>query len=413
MENTDFMQQYAAEQQASNSSLTETTETTESNQLTQEQAAVPTAEAVPAEQTITPVETEKLDPLQEFARTLSEEQLKEIEEAQSTEMSNDSTEGESQNFDDDVLDEEDFIRERTGGRFNSWEELDSALNGEQQEDIREIEFQDENAEALFNLIAEGKIDEVIDVLYNKKIADDIRQQPDENVLKSYIKFQNPEFDNDDVEAEYEEKYSIDEFAFDESKLKREQKKLAQKIKSDVSVAREFFDNMSESVKFPQYTRPQEQRFEPEVDFEAQEERQRFLESLNGIEGRVGAIPFNWKDDKASLSINGKFEIPAQEASRYREAAESLQDYYAERYYQDGKYQSDKLLKDLYIADNFEKIIQSVISQTANQTRIEMLKQRKNITTDIEQQGTYRPSAAAEESTLLDKLFNGHRQQNMY
>ena len=411
MENTDFMQQYAAEKQASNSSLTETTETTELNQPTQEQAAVPTAEAVPAEQTITPVETEQLDPLQEFAKTLSQEQLKEIEEAQPSEMASDLLVEDSEQV-EDILDEEDFIKERTGGRFSSWEELDSALNGEQ-EDIREIEFQDENAEALFNLIAEGKIDEIVDILYNKKIADDIRQKPDEDVLKSYIKFQNPDFDNDDIEAEYEEKYSIDEFAFDESKLKREQKKLAQKVRNDVSEAREFFDKMSESVKFPQYTRPQEQSFEPEVDIEAQEERQRFLESLNGIETRVGAIPFNWKDDKASLSINGKFEIPAQEASKYREAAEGLQDYYAERYYQDGKYQSDKLLKDLYIADNFDKIIQSVISQTANQTRIEMLKQRKNITTDTEQQGTYRPSAAAEESTLLDKLFNGHRQQNMY
>ena len=68
---------------------------------------------------------------------------------------------------------------------------------------------------------------------------------------------------------------------------------------------------------------------------------------------------------------------------------------------------------MYIADNFEKIVQSVISQTANQTRLEMLKQRKNITTDVEQQATYRPSAADEEKSLLDKLFMGHRQQNQY
>jgi hypothetical protein len=127
---------------------------------------------------------------------------------------------------------------------------------------------------------------------------------------------------------------------------------------------------------------------------------------------LGALQFNWKDDKASLSINGKFEIPAQEASTYRDAAESLQDYYAERYYQDGKYQSDKLLKDLYIADNFDKIIQSVISQTANQTRLEMLKQRKNITTDVEQGGTYRPSAADEERNLFDQLFMGHKQRQL-
>ena len=407
MEITDIVQQYAAEQQASSSSLTET------NQPTQEQAAVPSAEAVPAEQTLTSVETESLDPLQEFARTLSAEQLKEVEEAQTSVTSEDPGVVEEQplesNDDEEVLDEEEFIKQRTGGMYSSWEELDAALQAQQEQ--QKLEFENETSQILYNLIAEGKINEVADILYNKKIADEVKTKPDEDVLKSYIKFKNPEFDNDDIEAEYAEKYSIDEFAFDESKLKREQKKLNQKIKNDVSEARQFFESMSEDIKFPQYTQSQ-QEVEPELDIEAQEERQKFLESLNGVETRVGALPFSWKDDKASLSINGKFEIPAQEASKYRDAAESLQDYYAERYYKDGKYQSEKLLKDLYIADNFDKIVQSVISQTANQTRLEMLKQRKNITTDIEQQGTYRPSAADEEKTLLDKLFMGHRQQQL-
>ena len=409
MEITDIVQQYATEQQQKNSSLTETTEaTTESNSAVQEQAAVPTAQEVPAEQTITPVETRDLDPLQEFARTLSEQQLKEIEEAQPSQPIQQEIVEEQPLQEEEVLDEEDFIKQRTDGRFSSWDELQSALEEQQ---TQQIKFENEASEILYNLIAEGKINEVADILYNKKIADEIKTKPDEEVLKSYIKFQNPEFDNDDIEAEYQEKYSIDEFAFDESKLKREQKKLNQKVKNDVSEARQFFESMSEEIKFPQYT--QQQQVEPQEDTEAQEERQKFLDSLNGVESRIGSIPFNWKDDKASLSINGKFEIPAQEASKYREAAESLQDYYGERYYQDGKYNSEKLLKDLYIADNFDKIVQSVISQTANQTRIEMLKQRKNITTDIEQQGTYRPSAADEEKSLLDKLFMGHRKQNQY
>ena len=409
MEITDIVQQYAAEQQK-NSSLTETTEVaTESNSAVQEQAAVPTAQEVPADQTITPVETRDLDPLQEFARTLSEQQLKEVEEAQASQsIQQEIVEEQPLQSEEEVLDEEDFIKQRTDGKYSSWDELQAAL---QEQQVQQVKFDNEVSEVLYNLIAEGKINEVADILYNKKIADEIKTKPDDEVLKSYIKFQNPEFDNDDIEAEYQEKYSIDEFAFDESKLKREQKKLNQKVKNDVSEAREFFESMSEEIKFPQYT--QQQQVEPQEDTEAQEERQKFLDSLNGVESRIGSIPFNWKDDKASLSINGKFEIPAQEASKYREAAESLQDYYGERYYQDGKYNSEKLLKDLYIADNFEKIVQSVISQTANQTRIEMLKQRKNITTDTEQQGTYRPSAADEEKSLLDKLFMGHKRQNQY
>jgi len=407
MEITDIVQQYAAEQQAqTNSSLTETT--TENTSVNQEQAAVPTAQEVPAEQTITPVETRDLDPLQEFARTLSAEQLKEVEEAQESQPIQENI-VEEQQTEEEVLDEEDFIKQRTDGKYSSWDELQAAL---QEQQAQQIKFENETSEALYNLIAEGKINEVADILYNKKIADEIKTKPDEEVLKSYIKFKNPEFDNEDIEAEYQEKYSIDEFAFDESKLKREQKKLNQKVRTDVSEARQFFESMSEEIKFPQYAKAQQQD-EPQEDMEAQEERQKFLDSLNGVENRIGSIPFNWKDDKASLTINGKYEVPAQEASKYRQAAESLQDYYGERYYQDGKYNSEKLLKDLYIADNFEKIVQSVISQTANQTRLEMLKQRKNITTDVEQQATYRPSAADEEKSLLDKLFMGHRQQNQY
>lgn len=407
MENTDFMQQYAAEQQAQSgdSSLTQTVPLN----------PVDTTTAVNADDTITPVETqtpiEELDPLQEFAKTLSAEQLREVEESQINDNSVNEQLFEEEQPDpnaEEILDEDDFISQRTGGQFSTWEELGAALEAQQTQTIR---FENETSEVLYNLIAEGKIGEVADILYNKKIADEIKEKPDEDVLKSYIKFQNPEFDSEDIQAEYEEKYSIDEFSFDESKLKREQKKMSQRIKNDVSEAREFFERMSEDIKFPQYERPTEQE-DTQVDIEAQEERQKFLESLDGVENRLGALQFNWKDDKASLSINGKFEIPAQEASTYRDAAESLQDYYAERYYQDGKYQSDKLLKDLYIADNFDKIIQSVISQTANQTRLEMLKQRKNITTDVEQGGTYRPSAADEERNLFDQLFMGHKQRQL-
>jgi len=403
MENTDFMQQWAAEQKESASSSTDQQPSLN---------PVDTTTAVNADDTITPVEpqipVEDLDPLQEFAKTLSAEQLKEIEDAQSQNEEIIEEQPLPTDDDDEVLDEDDFIKQRTDGQFSSWEELQQALA---EQAAQQVKFENETSEALYNLIAEGKINEVAEILYNKKVADEIKDKPDEDVLKSYIKFQNPEFDNDDVQAEYEEKYSIDEFAFDESKLKREQKKLSQKIKNDVSEAREFFERMSEDIKFPQYERPTQQ-VDTQVDAEAQEERQKFLESLNGVENRLGALQFNWKDDKASLSINGKFEIPAQEASKYRDAAESLQEYYAERYYQDGKYQSDRLLKDLYIADNFDKIIQSVISQTANQTRLEMLKQRKNITTDVEQSGTYRPSAADEERNLFDQLFLGHKQRQI-
>ena len=310
----------------------------------------------------------------------------------------------TESADEDFVDEDEFISAKTNGQFKSWEEIQEALETQQ----AQLKFENEQSEKIYQMIAEGKIDELADALYSRKVANEIKEKSDDEILKAYIKQQNPEFDNEDVEAEYAEKYTIDEYAFDESKLKREQKKLSQRIKSDVGSAKQFFENMSADIKFPELASNQQVEDNSEYEAEAQVERQKFLESLKATQ--VDSLSFQWKDDKANLSVNGKYEIPAQDLSKYRNSAENLQEYMAERYYQDGKYQSDKLLKEMYINDNFDKIIQSVISQTTNQTRLEMLKQKKNITTDVEQSGTYRPSAADEEKNLFEQLFMGHKQR---
>ena len=305
----------------------------------------------------------------------------------------------------DVIEEDDFIKAKTDGQFESWEEIVEALN-----QPAAPKFENEMSEAIYNLLLEGKIDEVVDVLGTKKFAEDIKGGSDEDVLKAYIKVNNPEFDDDDVQAEYDEKYSIDEYAFDESKLKREQKKLSQRIKNDVESAKEFFDGLAQEIKLPELSRQQEvveQQDDSELEELIQEQRSNFLSSLNGVESRISSLPFSWKDEKSSVAINGKFDIPAQELSKYRQAAEDLESYQVGRYYKDGKYDADRLVKELYVADNLDKIITSAVSQAVNQTRLEMLKQSKNIQTEQNPSGTFRPNAADEENAMYEQLFMGH------
>jgi hypothetical protein len=259
------------------------------------------------------------------------------------------------------------------------------------------------------MIAEVKINELAEILEAKQFAENIQTADDEDVLKAYIKINNPEFDDDDIESEYNESYVIDEYQFDESKYKREQKKLTQRMKSDVSNAKEFFDKLAQDITFPELSaRTNEPApVDTETDSMIQEQRSLYLESLQGVENRLGSLPFSWKDEKANVAINGKFDIPAQELTKYKTAAEDLETYQVNRYYQDGKYQADKLVKELYLVDNFDKIVTSAISQAVNQTRLEMLKQSKNIQTEQEPYGTFKPNAADEERNLFDQLFMGH------
>jgi len=305
----------------------------------------------------------------------------------------------------DVIEEDDFIKTKTDGQFGSWDEVVDAIN-----QSSAPKFENEMSEAIYNLLLEGKIDDVVDILGTKKFAEDIKSGDDEDVLKAYIKVNNPEFDDDDVDSEYEEKYQIDEYSFDEFKLKREQKKLSQRIRNDVENAKEFFDSLAQEIKLPELSRNTEsveQQDDSEMEALIQEQRSSFLSSLNGVESRVSSLPFSWKDEKSNVAVNGKFDIPAQELSKYRQAAEDLESYQVDRYYKDGKYNADRLVKELYISDNLDKIITSAVSQAVNQTRLEMLKQSKNIQTENNPSGTFRPNAADEESAMYEQLFMGH------
>lgn len=305
---------------------------------------------------------------------------------------------------DDVIDEDDFIKSKTEGKFSSWEEVYEAIEQQSQP-----KFENELSEAVYQMLLEGKTEEIFEILGTKQFAADVQNMEDEDVLKAYIKVNNPDFDDQDIEDEFNESYAIDEYQFDESKLKREQKKLSQRIKNDVQDAKEFFESLAQDIKLPEFSRQVEQAPQEDTEMEAmiQEQRSLYLQSLQGVESRIGTLPFQWKDEKANMSVNGKFDIPAQELSKYRQAAENLEDYQVNRYYKDGQYMSDKMVKELYIADNFEKILNSAISQAVNQTRLEMLKQSKNIQSEQTTSGTFKPNAADDERAMLDQLFMGH------
>ena len=405
METNDIVQQYAqetkpAELQAVNVEATQDSSLTE----VQESAAPESASNESAYEALLSGKSNIQEQTQEVTQDVQEFPNQETNDIQTT---LEVTPLDSSDATDEVIDEDDFISAKTEGKFQSWEEVIEALN-----QPAVPQFENELSEQVYNMIVEGKVDELIEVLGAKKFAEDVKEMADEDVIKSYIRANNPDFDEDDVEAEYSENYTIDEYQFDESKVKREQKKMSQRIRSDAQEAREFFESLAQDIKLPELSRQAEAPVEEdnETDILIQEQRSKFLSSLDGVEARVSSLPFQWKDEKANIAVNGKFEIPAQELSKYRQAAEDLEGYQVDRYYKDGQYLTDKMVREMYIADNFDKIMTAAISQAVNQTRLEMLKQSKNIQSELEPSGTFKPNAADEERSMLDKLFMGHLQR---
>lgn len=416
METKDIVQEYAqtqAQPTVAESTTVENTNTESSLNETPAQEVASIAPETPANNSAyeallsgksNVTDEPKTEPAQQDVQSVQESVQHDVQQDVQPEL--DKTEAAPM---DDVIDEDDFIKAKTDGRFESWEQVMEAL-----QEQAKPKFENELSEQVYNMLLEGKTEELFEILGTKQFAEEVKTMSDEDVLKAYIKANNPEFDDDDVEAEFSESYTIDEYAFDETKLKREQKKLSQRIKSDVSEAKEFFESLAQDIKLPELSKPEVVAQKPEVDEETetliQEARSKFVTSLNGVESRLTSLPFTWKDEKANVAVNGKYDIPAQELSKYRQAAEELENYQVNRYYQDGQYLTDKMVKDLYVADNFDKILTSAISQAVNQTRLEMLKQSKNIQSEQEPSGTFKPNAADEERSMLDKLFMGHLQR---
>lgn len=403
MEIVDIVQEYAQSQEPAVQATETQTESSLTNETTSTEVASSTPESISNESAFESLLTGKTNVQQEEAQT-SEQQAEQLVQPSQDVIQMNASDIEDASGMEDVVDEDDFIKSKTEGKFSSWEEVYEAIEQQAQP-----KFENELSEAVYQMLLEGKTEEIFEILGTKQFAADVQNMEDEDVLKAYIKVSNPDFDDQDIEDEFNESYAIDEYQFDESKLKREQKKLSQRIKNDVQDAKEFFESLAQDIKLPDFSRQVEQAPQEDTEMEAmiQEQRSLYLQSLQGVESRIGTLPFQWKDEKANMSVSGKFDIPAQELSKYRQAAENLEDYQVNRYYKDGQYMSDKMVKELYIADNFEKILNSAISQAVNQTRLEMLKQSKNIQSEQTTSGTFKPNAADDERAMLDQLFMGH------
>jgi len=287
--------------------------------------------------------------------------------------------------------------------FESIDALKEALN--KQPEPKQPEFANETSKQLYELILQGKENDIADVLYTRKQVQSLLGETDETkLIKAYIGFKNPEFDRSDIEAEYNELYTIPENAeFDDAKRTREEKRLRQRIKSDVAAAKEYFNKKSEELTLPTVAK---NTIEPdeELDNESAVYRQRFVDSLQKF-GGVKPIEFEYKDENTSVPI--KYELDAhgvQEIKSLLEKENGFFDFFADRHYDGKEYKIDQMVKDFYVLKNFDKILDSAVSQAVNKAKIEYLKTQKNIQDNPSDRALPQELEQDSKKEMLKKLF---------
>ena len=289
------------------------------------------------------------------------------------------------------IDFESLLAEKTGGKFKS---VDEILKLTEQQVAPEINFANETSKKVFEYLKEGKVDEFMSVYQQQKLLESVDKLDADNVLKLKIKYENPELTQEEINEEFESLYGVEQPDIDEDlddaadiekakkKFEREKSAMERLKKKDLKEAKDFLQEKKQEIVLPdiQTSKTQQQEAQgQEVDEVAiKEYRDKYLNSIPKTIDEIVGFESKYKDSE--LEFNTTYVIDANEKQALKNKMENftLQDYFVPRYINEqGNFDTESIAHDLYVLENFDKIVEAHVSQAVNQTKSMFVKGLKN------------------------------------
>lgn len=292
------------------------------------------------------------------------------------------------------------LAEKTGGKFKTWEELNSKL-----ETPAEIAYANEESKKIAQYLKEGKVDDVLQVYNEQRRLSTVKDMADSDVIKLAMEYKQPNFDLTDIREDFESRFTLDKpeapdkedyledeaFELAQKKYNKEltqytkqEKALVRTMKAEAAEARKYLSSLQKDIVLPDIALAPNV---PDVDPVAEEaeranweaSRNEYLASLQQSSAEFKEIPFEITDE--GFSFKGSYKIDDAEnvvLSKNLAEKDVVNDLLMSRYGKDGKYNTTQLMKDLYLLDNSQKIIASAVKQAVAQDRLDTLRHQKNI-----------------------------------
>jgi hypothetical protein len=283
------------------------------------------------------------------------------------------------------------LAEKTGGKFKS---VDEILQLAEKPVSQEINFANETSKKVFDYLKEGKVDKFMNIYQQQKQLENVDKLDADNVLKLRLKYENPELSDAELQDEFESRYGVEQPDIDEDlddpadiekakkRYEREVSAMERLKKKDLKEAKSFLQEKRQEIVLPDIATSQSQQEpskEAEVDEAAIKEfRDKYVKSIDSAVNEVTGFGTKYKDDE--LDFQTAFVIDQAEKQNLKQSLEkfTLQDYFVPRYIkEDGSFNTTAIAKDLYVLENFNKIIDAHVSQAVNNTKSLFIKGLKN------------------------------------
>jgi DNA-binding Lrp family transcriptional regulator len=295
----------------------------------------------------------------------------------------------------------------TDGKFESWEQIQEQLN-KPPEVIKEVEplkFANETSKQIYELLAEGKEEEVLPYLEKKQFVKQLDKYSDEDLIKLSIQREYPSFTTEDVQEEFERLYIPDELELNEKDFKREQKKAADRLKATATKVKNELRTIQDELVLPTQkvdTPPQEQLSDEAKSIVS------FGESfINGD----NQFPFEFISEDKTTTVKGEVKIPEDKFLDIKGKIEKSPEAFlagviSKRWAQtNGQLNAEAIARDFALLSNTGEIVQQAVKQSHDQTLLEKLQRDKNWRPgDIQGGGDFMPDQQQQDRQALNDFF---------
>ena len=322
----------------------------------------PKAEEVKTEAPKEEVKTEEA-PVEEVKSETKEEVKEEVKENSSLKEE----EVAPQNKEDNTPSEEkvvtqpsfdDLLSEKTNGKFKNYDELTAALS--EQPIAEKNNFANEQIEKLNEYVSKGgKMED----FFRTQTAN-YEDMDSESLVKNYMKFQNPDLNNEDIDLLYADTYKLDEDEYTDKEIRLSKIKLKQK---SAEAKREL-------VRF------QKENALPEAAKNAAKEEAKMEANKKAWSQSVNKSLDNFKEVEFSLNDKGDkytFAVNDDTMKYVKDTTLNLPDFWKRYVNEDGTENVAKLTREMAILNNVDSIVRNAYAQGKSGGKEDVIKDIKN------------------------------------
>ncbi len=251
---------------------------------------------------------------------------------------------------------ESLLDEKSGGKYKTYEELEEALTTESSS----VEFANEQIAKLNDYVAKGgNVNEYLRT--QTANYDDMSEQ---DIVKSFMRFNNPDLDGSEIELLFSDKYKLDEDEYTEDEIRLSNIKLKQASNKARAELKKFQSDNST----------------PEVQRDLEAEQAKIEENQKVWRGKVDNNMKEFKNVEFDINDKGEkfsFELSDKAVDNVSNSTKNLPAFWDRYVNKDGSENITKLVKDMAILDNVDSIVRSAYAQGAANGKEDVIEDIKN------------------------------------